>query len=398
MQTPIPRRTIALLWLSVASVTHAQPVAKTKGAEQKLTAAPAADPVVRIRDEGLNRSEVMATLSHLTDIVGPRLTGSPELRRASEWARDRFTTWGLQNAALEPWGPFGRGWSLRRFSAQIVAPQAIPLIAYPKAWSPSVGIQPLEADVIHVDIKKSEDFERYRGKLKGKIVLDGPIQEITVKFDPLAGRRTEANLLALANSDGASGPARPTTSAALATPEQRAALALLPRRYQFFSEEGVAVLLQPSRMGESGTLFTAAATVYPPRAAATEKSAKAATKKVTPPEEKSATAKKGPKGGAITPAIRNVPVWKTDAPPIIPQITVAAEHYNRLVRLAAAGEQLRAAVDLQTDYHTGSSWRPTSSRKSPARISPTSWSCSARTSTHGRAARAPPIMRRVRRW
>ena len=81
MQTPIPRRTIALLWLSVASVTHAQPVAKTKGAEQKLTAAPAVapatDPVARIRDEGLNRSEVMATLSHLTDIVGPRLTGSP---------------------------------------------------------------------------------------------------------------------------------------------------------------------------------------------------------------------------------------------------------------------------------------------------------------------------------
>ena len=84
------------------------------------------------------------------------------------------------------------------------------------------------------------------------------------------------------------GPAR----AALATPEQRAALALLPRRYQFFSEEGVAVLLQPSRIGESGTLFTAAATVYPPRVAATEKSAKAATKKATPPEEKSATAKK----------------------------------------------------------------------------------------------------------
>ena len=261
MQTPIPRRTIALLWLSVASVTHAQPAATTDGAEQKLTAAPAVapatDPVARIRDEGLNRSEVMATLSHLTDIVGPRLTGSPELRRASEWARDRFTTWGLQNAALEPWGPFGRGWSLRRFSAQIVAPQAIPLIAYPKAWSPSVGIQPLEADVIHVDIKKSEDFERYRGKLKGKIVLDGPIQEIKVKFDPLAGRRTEANLLALANSDGASGSARPTTGSALATPEQRAALALLPRRYQFFSEEGVAVLLQPSRIGEAGTLVTA---------------------------------------------------------------------------------------------------------------------------------------------
>lgn len=172
MQTPIPRRTIALLWLSVASVTHAQPAATTDGAEQKLTAAPAVapatDPVARIRDEGLNRSEVMATLSHLTDIVGPRLTGSPELRRASEWARDRFTTWGLQNAALEPWGPFGRGWSLRRFSAQIVAPQAIPLIAYPKAWSPSVGIQPLEADVIHVDIKNRKTSNGIAASLRAR--------------------------------------------------------------------------------------------------------------------------------------------------------------------------------------------------------------------------------------
>ncbi len=315
--------------------------------------APATDPVARIRDEGLNRSEVMATLSYLTDIVGPRLTGSPQLRRASEWARERFTTWGLTNAALEPWGPFGRGWSLRRFSAQIVAPQAIPLIAYAKAWSPSVGRGPLEADVVHVDIKKSEDFERYRGTLKGKIVLDGPVQEVKVKFEPVAGRRTEANLLALANSDGVGGASRPTTGSSLATPEQRAALALLPRRYQFFSEEGVAVLLQPSRIGESGTLFTAAATVYPPRLAGTEKSGEILAAEAAPPAEKSATARKGSKGGSLTPPLRSVSAWKTDAPPIIPQITVAAEHYNRLVRVTAAGEKLRAIVDLQTDYHTG---------------------------------------------
>ena len=197
-------------------------------------APPANDPISRIRDEGLNRSEVMATLGHLTDIIGPRLTGSPELRRASEWARDQFTTWGLTNAALEPWGSFGRGWSLRRFSAQIVAPQAIPLIAYPKAWSPSVGPSPLEAEVVHVDIKKSEDFEQHRGKLRGKIVLDGSVQEIKLKFDPLAGRRTDADLLKLANSDGVSAIPRPTaTPSPLATPEGRAAAALLPRRYQF---------------------------------------------------------------------------------------------------------------------------------------------------------------------
>ena len=350
------RQTIALLCLVSGLSTYAQSPPNGDAPATPSVAAPAVvpstDPIARIRDEGLNRSQVMATLSHLTDIVGPRLTGSPQLRRASEWARDRFTTWGLQNAALEPWGPFGRGWSLRRFSAQIIAPQAIPLIAYPKAWSPSVGRRPLEAEVVHVDIKKPEDFERYRGQLRGKIILDGPMQEVRLNFEPLAVRRTEANLLALANSDGVSGAVRPPAISALASPAQRAALALLPRRYQFFSEEGVAVILQPSRIGDAGTLFTAAAIVYPPRAATTARAVPAAARETAAADEKSSSAKKKSKAGAPAPPLRSVSVWKTDAPPIIPQITVAVEHYNRLVRLTTAGEKLRAVVDLQTTYHT----------------------------------------------
>ncbi len=349
MPRPLLSRSGAVLSaLALAAALRAQTPAPATPAPAPAPTAPAApEHITRIRDEGLNRSEVMATLSHLTDIVGPRLTGSPELRRASEWARDRFTTWGLQNAALEPWGPFGRGWSLRRFSAQIVAPQAIPLIAYPKAWSPSLGATSLETDVVLVDIKKPEDFERYRGKLRGAIVLDGAAQEVKVKFEPLALRRTEADLLALANSDGVTSTTRPTTASPLADPAQRAALALTPQRYQFFAEEGVAVLLQPSRLGEAGTLFTAAATVYPPR------DPNAKTAKAEPAAEKSAPKKKGTgKSGPPVPAVRTVQAWKTDAPPIIPQITVAAEHYNRLARMAAAGEKLRAAIELQADYHT----------------------------------------------
>src|SRR6185436_1618386 len=61
------------------------------------------DPIVRIREEGLNRSQVMQTLSYLTDVIGPRLTGSPNLKRANEWTRDKLTAWGLTNAHLEPW-------------------------------------------------------------------------------------------------------------------------------------------------------------------------------------------------------------------------------------------------------------------------------------------------------
>src|SRR6266496_3571480 len=97
------------------------------------------DPIARIRDEGLNHSQVMQTLTHLTEVIGPRLTGSPNLKRANEWTRDKMTSWGLTNAHLEAWGPFGRGWSLKRFSVQVVEPQDIPLIAYPKAWSPSTN-------------------------------------------------------------------------------------------------------------------------------------------------------------------------------------------------------------------------------------------------------------------
>lgn len=332
-----PRVLPALLFFGACLANHltAQEAAKAVPASETPN-----DPIARIRDEGLNRSQLPATLSHLTDIIGPRLTGSPGLRRANEWTRDQFSAWGLSNARLEAWGPFGRGWTLRRFSAQVIAPQAIPLIAFPKAWSPSVGAQPLEAEIVYVDIKKPEDFEKFHGKLRGKIVLDGSIQEIKMRFEPLATRRTEANLLALANAGtGVSG--RAPTPNPLATTEGRAAAALLPRKYRFYAEEGVAVLLQASRLGEAGNLFTSAATVYPPLPAG-----KAPTPKTSP-------TKKAKSGPPASPApVRGVSPWKTDCPPIIPQITVATEHYNRLVRLAQAGEPLRAVVELQADYHT----------------------------------------------
>src|SRR5256885_2227798 len=104
---------------------------------------PAEDPMIaRIKDEGMNRSQVMQTLSYLSDVIGPRLTASPNAKRANEWTRDTLSKWGLQNAHLEAWGPFGRGWTLKHFSAQVISPQDIPLIAYPKAWSPAVKVMP----------------------------------------------------------------------------------------------------------------------------------------------------------------------------------------------------------------------------------------------------------------
>ena len=84
----------------------------------------------RIRDEGLGRSRVMDHISWLSDVYGPRLTGSPGLQLSSEWAMKKFTEWGLANVHQERW-VFGKGWSLVRFSAHLVEPQIQPLIGFP---------------------------------------------------------------------------------------------------------------------------------------------------------------------------------------------------------------------------------------------------------------------------
>src|SRR5439155_13494548 len=109
-------------------------------AKPAVAAAPAtqpADPIIaRIRDEGLNRSKVMDTLDYLCNDIGPRLTGSPACKRANEWTRETLESWGLSNAHLEAWGPFGRGWEVKRFSLQVTEPYTIVLQGYPRAWSP----------------------------------------------------------------------------------------------------------------------------------------------------------------------------------------------------------------------------------------------------------------------
>jgi len=93
----------------------------------------------QIKEEGMSHSQVMEILSYLSDVYGPRLTGSPEYKQAAEWASTKLRQWGLQNVHFEKWGPFGKGWTLKRFSANVTKPRVFPLIAYPKAWSSGTG-------------------------------------------------------------------------------------------------------------------------------------------------------------------------------------------------------------------------------------------------------------------
>jgi carboxypeptidase Q len=140
------------------------------------------DAIYRIKDEGLQRSQVMEITSWLTDIHGPRLTGSPNIRAAGRWTEQKLKEWGLANVALEPCGPFGRGWSNERFTAHVVSPQAYPLIGYPKAWTPGTD-GALTAEVAFAPIETEEDFAKYKGQLKGKFVMIAPLREVRTIVD-----------------------------------------------------------------------------------------------------------------------------------------------------------------------------------------------------------------------
>ena len=98
------------------------------------------DAITKFKDEGMTRSQALNTIRYLTDVIGARLTNSPNQRRANQWTKEQLTKWGLQNAAVDPWGEFGRGWELKRFSASVTTPtEYMSFRAYPKAWSPSTN-------------------------------------------------------------------------------------------------------------------------------------------------------------------------------------------------------------------------------------------------------------------
>ncbi len=319
--------TVVLLFIFLVSPGAAfsqQPSPSPSPVPQTSTQAPASttpakdpnDPIERIKDEGMNRSQVMQTLSYLSDVIGPRLTASPGMKRSNEWTRDQLIKWGLQNAHLEAWGPFGRGWSLKRFSAQVSEPLSIPLIAYPKAWSPGTT-GPFTAEVVYVDAKDEADLQRFKGKLKGAIVLTGKMREVKAHFEPIGTRRDEKDLLTLADA-----PAPTPGSGRRFTAEQRAAQLFSMRKYQFFQNEGAALLVDASRAGDGGTIFVQSATVPQP---VTENSF-------------------GPN------APRLIQSYDKTAPKIVPQLVVAVEHYNRIARMIEAGEKVKMTVDLAVEW------------------------------------------------
>jgi carboxypeptidase Q len=151
----------------------------------------------RIRDEGLHHSHVMEFASALVDGIGPRLTGSPNLRRANEWTRDQLTAMGCVNAHLEDWGEFGMGWQQINTWVRMSSPDTAVFIAQAAPWSPSSN-GTVNGGAVWMDVKKEEDLEKYKGKISGKIILLGDMREVKPVDKALFERMEDKDLAKIA--------------------------------------------------------------------------------------------------------------------------------------------------------------------------------------------------------
>lgn len=149
--------------LSATAIAFAMPVVAVSAQEVDRVA------INSIIDQGFNHSEVMETAAYLTDRIGGRMTNSPQMRQAEAWTAQRFRDWGLSNVRADPF-EFGRGWSMVRASARMTSPRPLDLRVIPVAWTPGTnGV--VSGDVVVAPMTSAGDFERWRGKLNGKIVM-----------------------------------------------------------------------------------------------------------------------------------------------------------------------------------------------------------------------------------
>ncbi len=219
------------------------PLGAAENIDQKVLA--------QIKAEGFQNSAVMTTLSWISDVYGPRLTGSANLRRAGEWARDQLTAWGLQHAALETYQRTGRSWDLERFSIEMVEPQYLRVIGYPYAWSPSTP-SPIAGTPTIVEVKSKEDFAKYRGRLRGAIVMNGRPKPVEPGFKPEATRLTDDELR---RQESQIEPAPEKGDAPKSFWEEEEefqdSLKKQAEILKFFASEGIAALVTPSGIPEA---------------------------------------------------------------------------------------------------------------------------------------------------
>ncbi len=293
-----------LVSAALATVLALAPVSAQPGAEKVDL-----DAVYKIKQEGFQRSRVMEITSWLTDVYGPRVTNSPGFRKAGDWAVKEMTSWGLANVKLEPFGPFGRGWSNEKFYAMATTPGgSFPLIGMSQVWTPGTeGL--VSGDAIVAVIETPEDIAKFKGQLKGKVVLTSPPRDVLPLWTPPATRYTDEQLKALERETDstprggffggrAGGPGRGGRGGG-----RGGAASLATQRTQFFKDEGVLALLVAGR-GDGGTVFV--------------------------------------QGGGPRDA---------KEPQALPTISIAVEHYGRIQRTLEKNMPVKIELDIKNTFH-----------------------------------------------
>jgi carboxypeptidase Q len=253
--------------------------------------------VSRIREEGFRHSKVMEIASGITDLTGGRLTGSPNMKKANEWTRDKLTEFGLANAHLESWGPFGRGWSSDYCSVRMLSPDVQQLYGIALAWSPATN-GAVRGKVKKVKLETKDDLEKNKGKLGGAIVMTAEPRELKPqdkaameRYDEQALEKLSAYEIPAARDD-----ARRREFATRR--EFRKQLA------QFAMDEKIAAIIQPGAGGDGG-LFRVQASG----------------------------------------------TWRDDEPIGVPSVTLAPEHYNRIARILDMKQDVELEIDLRTQFY-----------------------------------------------
>src|ERR1700692_2767361 len=252
----------------------------------------------RIRYEGFRDSKVMELASGLMDSIGERLTGSPNMKRANEWTRDQLTAMGLSNAHLEPWGPFGRGWANQYTNVRMTSPDVVTLLAYPKAWTSGTnGV--VQGKCIRATIDDKKDFDKYKGKLAGMIVILGADAEVKPIAEAPYKRLTDDDLAKLADYQI---PAdHPPFNFATFVKRQQ----FIKDLNQFFADEKVLAVIDHSRgTSGGGTVFVQSGGSYKP--------------------------------GETT---------------SIPQLTMASEHWTRIARLLQQKKDVTLELNVQNSFY-----------------------------------------------
>jgi len=290
------RTTVAAL-LIAAMVAPAPLLAATPNDNQ-----PDLQMATRIREEGFHHSKVMEIESELTDRLGPRLSGSSNLKKANEWTRDTLSSYGLLNAHLEGYD-FGRGWALDSVSVRMTAPNVAQLVALPKAWTPSTP-GTIKGEVVQMKATTVEELDAYKGKLAGKIVLLGTMRDIAPQSEALLKRYDEAKLKDIENYDVPNPAFRDPTGRVFTREDLAKRFQFQRAMDKFLNDEKPAVTIEASR-GQSGVVF-----------------------------------------------VQGTQAYRPGAPDGVPQLVMAVENYGRIYRLLERKLPVELEINVQSHFES----------------------------------------------